>query len=77
MGTQIKKDAPAESEVQGKAEAKPQQKTPAKSMTKIVLLKGGWLRHPCGIAIIQGKTVEVPDDSWTNSQVDAGLAKKV
>lgn len=74
MGTQIKKDAPAESEAQGKAESK-QQKTPAKGMVRILLLKGGWLRHPCGIAIIQGKAVEVPDDSWTNSQVDAGLAK--
>lgn len=77
MGTKIKKDTPAEPEVQVKAEAKQQQKTPTKGMTKIVLLKGGWLRHPCGIAIIQGKAVEVPDDSWTNSQVDAGLAEKV
>ena len=76
MATQIKKDAPAKPEVQDKAEAK-QQKTPAKGMTKIILLKGGWLRHPCGIAVIQGKPVEVPDDGWTNSQVDAGLAKKV
>ena len=77
MGTQIKKDAPAEAEVKGKAEAKQQQKTPAKGMVRIILLKGGWLRHPCGIAVLQGKAVEVPDDSWTNSQVDAGLAKKV
>ncbi len=77
MATQIKKDAPAESEAQDKAEAKPQQKAPTKGMVRIILLKGGWLRHPCGIAIIQGKAVEVPDDSWTNSQVDAGLAKKV
>ncbi len=77
MGTQIKKDAPAEPEVQGKTEAKTQQKTPAKGMVRILLLKGGWLRHPCGIAVLQGKAVDVPDDSWTNSQVDAGLAKKV
>ena len=77
MGTQIKKDAPAEPDVQGKAEAKTQQKTPAKGMVRILLLKGGWLRHPCGIAVLQGKAVDVPDDSWTNSQVDAGLAKKV
>ena len=77
MGTQIKKDAPAEPEVQGKAEAKTQQKTQSKGMVRILLLKGGWLRHPCGIAVLQGKAVEVPDDSWTNSQVDAGLAKIV
>ena len=77
MATQIKKDAPAEPEEQGKAEAKSQQKTPSKGMVRILLLKGGWLRHPGGIAIIQGKAVEVPDDSWTNSQVDAGLAKIV
>jgi len=77
MATQSKKDAPAEPEVQNKAEAKQQQKATAKGMTKIILLKGGWLRHPCGIAVIQGKPVEVPDDGWTNSQVDAGLAKKV
>lgn len=75
MATQIKKDATVETEA--KVESKPQQKTVAKGMTKIVLLKGGWLRHPCGIAVIQGKPVEVPDDSWTNSQVDAGLAEKV
>lgn len=77
MATQSKKDTPAEPEVQSKTETKQQQKTPAKGMVRITLLKGGWLRHPCGITVIQGKPVEVPDDSWTNSQVDAGLAKKV
>ena len=77
MATQIKKTASAEPEVQSKAGAKSQQKTPTKGMTKILLLKGGWLRHPSGITIVQGKPVEVPDDSWTNSQVDAGLAEKV
>ena len=77
MATQTKKATSAEPEVQSKAEAKPQQKTPAKGMTKILLLKGGWLRHPSGITIVQGKAVEVPDDSWTNSQIEAGLAEKV
>lgn len=75
MAIQVKKDATAETET--KAETKAQQKAVAKGMAKIVLLKGGWLRHPCGILVIQGKPVEVPDDSWTNSQVDAGLAEKV
>lgn len=52
-------------------------KQTAKGMVKVTLLKGGWLRHPCGIRLIQGEPVEVPDDSWTDSQIQAKLMSKV
>lgn len=73
----VTKKEPAESTQTTKS---PQQtsatKQTAKGMVKVTLLKGGWLRHPSGIRLVQGEPVQVPDDSWTDSQIQAKLMSK-
>lgn len=73
----VTKKEPAEETQPTKAHQKTTTaKQTVKGMVKVTLLKGGWLRHPSGIRLIQGEPVEVPDDSWTDSQVQAKLISK-